>query len=48
LQPDEHDDIGSSFLRLEGFGVGIDQSDEFIEDGLSVSTSRRQGMGVTF
>lgn len=34
LQTDEHDDIGLALLGLEGLGMGVDELDELIEDGL--------------
>ncbi len=33
LQTDEHDDVGFPLLGLEGLGVGVDEADEFVEDG---------------
>ena len=34
LQTDEHDDIGLALLGLERLGMGVNELDEFIEDGL--------------
>jgi hypothetical protein len=37
LETDEHDDVCFAFLGLEGFGVRVDELDEFVEDGLGSS-----------
>jgi hypothetical protein len=34
LESDEHDDVGTTLLGLEGLVVRVDELDEFIEDGL--------------
>ena len=34
LEADEHDDLGFAFAGFEGFGVGVYEFDEFVEDGL--------------
>lgn len=34
LQTNKHDDIGLALARLEGFGMRVDELDEFIENGL--------------